>query len=90
MAKDDYLEKEKMVDLKASLGSTQSQNLWACLEVGSIGYGSGFGLQTKNSLRLMLVSAQDLRFWWPGGKFWFWVRLNHWLGLHATFVHKAC
>jgi hypothetical protein len=40
----------------------------ACLEVGSVGYGSGFGLQTKNSVRLMLVSAQDLRFWWPGGK----------------------
>jgi hypothetical protein len=28
------------------------RNSWACLEVGSIGYGSGFGLQIKISVRL--------------------------------------
>jgi hypothetical protein len=30
--------------------------------------GLSFGLQTQTSVRHMLVSTEDLRFWRPGGK----------------------
>jgi hypothetical protein len=57
----------------------------ACLEVDSVGFGLSFGLQTQTSVRHMLVSTEDLRFWRPGGKVLV-LGPAHWLGLRVTVV----
>jgi hypothetical protein len=53
--------------------------------VDSVGFGLSFGLQTQSSVRHMLVSTEDLRFWRPGGKVLV-LGPAHWLGLRVTVV----